>query len=132
MRLEDIKRYFIFLLGGGLGLLVNLILTFIFTEYFLLDSMISYSIGLIANIFVNFTYHINITFKIKQVNARKIVKFIAVFSAITLMNWILVYLFTKKIVFFEWHYYYLATIFVVTLFISIINFIINKAWVFKD
>lgn len=132
INLANVKRYIIFLFGGGLGLLSAMVLTFVLTEYFYLDHMISYSFGLLAALLVNFNYHTKITFKYMHANIKTITKFTMIFLFITLINWFLVFLFTKQIILLEFRYYYLIVIFFVTLCVSVINFLINKLWVFRS
>ena len=54
---DDLIKYIIFIFGGGLGFLVNFIITVLLTEVFGLWHMLSFSIGIIGNFLVNFFYH---------------------------------------------------------------------------
>lgn len=129
---KGITKYFIFLIGGGLGLLVNLVITFFLTEFLHLWHMVSYIFGLAANIVVNFVYHKYITFKVKDKMQKRILKFIVVYFLVVIVSWALVYLFTEIIVFSSFKYYYLIIIVLVTLVVSIVNYLLNKLWVFNE
>lgn len=128
---KTLERYFIFIIGGGFGLLVNIIITFILTEFFHFWHMLSYSIGLIFNIIVNFTYHRFITFATKDNWIENIIKFITGYFMIVIINWILVYIFTEIFIFSIFRYYYIIVIIFITFLVSIFNYAINKRWVFK-
>jgi len=121
------RRYIIFIFGGGLGLVINLLITFVLTEYFYLWHMFSYSIGLTLNIIINYIYHTKITFKIER-SKNRLIKFVVVFLLMVLLNWFFVYYFTEIIGFKK---YYLIVIVAVTFVLSIINYLINKLYVFK-
>jgi len=131
MVIEDIKKYFIFVIGGGLGLAIILLLTFILTEFFHIQHMISYSISLVPAILFVFIYHSLITFKGNKRNHKTLIKFVIIFGIMTFLNWILIYLFTEKYIFSSWRYYYMVIIFLATCIVSILNFLSNKIWVFK-
>jgi len=115
-------RYFKFLIGGGLSLLLNLFITFILTEYVHIWYMASFAIALGMEIFFLFLYHSVITFKKKG----NFILFFLIILFISDLNWILVYLTTELL---NWHYLFAIVIVAGT--VSIINFLFNKYFVFK-
>ncbi|MFH1182167.1 MAG: GtrA family protein [Candidatus Woesearchaeota archaeon] len=130
-----LRRYFIFLLGGGTGLLIAEVTTTLLTESFQLWYMLSYIIGTILAIIFTFIYHRYVTFR-KFTDVRKrFVKFVFVVSIIAVVNIALVYLSTEAVAGYfgteVTKFYYWATIFIVTLVLSTVNFTVNKLWVFK-
>ena len=62
---KDLYRYFKFIFGGGLSLLLNLALTYLLTEYLQLWHMLSFAISLTVEILFLFAYHSVITFRKK-------------------------------------------------------------------
>ena len=64
---KDVYRYITFVFGGVLSLIINLIITYVLTEYLQLWHMLSFSIALGTEILFLFIYHTFITFK-KEAN----------------------------------------------------------------
>jgi len=122
---NHIKQFGIFLIGGGLGALINLALTYLLTEFFGVWYMGAYSLGVCANIIFNFWYHKNITFKIQDKLRRRMVKFALTNVFIGGGIMVLVYMLTEILKV----QYILSGIIAIGL-MSIINFLINKFWVF--
>ena len=54
---KDIYRYIKFLFGGGVSLIINLIITYVLTEFLNLWHMLSFSIALGIEIVFLFFYH---------------------------------------------------------------------------
>lgn len=119
---KDLYRYFKFIFGGGLSLLLNLAITYIFTEYLQLWHMLSYAIALSIEIFFLFTYHSLVTFKKKG----RFWLFVIVILFISGLNWSAVYLLSVIL-----KMPYLIAIVIAALTISIINYLLNKKLVFK-
>ncbi len=132
------QGYFIFIIGGGIGALVNWLLSFLFTSIIGIHYIISYSIAQIANITVNFIWHRFITFRVKDRSTARFIRFFIMSIATALISIVLVYL-TKEFVldyFYTIILYgkdlnYLAAIIIITFVISVINYLISKLWVFK-
>lgn len=120
------SKYLTFVIGGGLGLLINLIITIILSEIFGVKETISYVFGLGANVLFNFAYHKYITFQVKDKTRERFSKFAIITLAITGINYILVY-FSIEIL----GIFYIVSIITITLFISVLNYLVNKIWVFK-
>ena len=118
----DLFRYVKFIFGGGLSLVLNLIITYILTEFFLMWHMISFAIALGAELLFLLTYHTFITFKKKG----RIIHFIIIISLISGINWILVYIMTVL-----FNFNYLISIVLVAGFVSIVNYVLNRNVVFK-
>lgn len=121
--IKEARRYFTFIVGGGISLLINLSITFILTEFFKLWHMYSYTIALSVEILFLFTYHTHITFKARGHFA----KFVGIVLLITLLNWIGVYVISVVI-----GINYLISIILVSLMISVLNYYLNKIWVFSS
>jgi putative flippase GtrA len=130
-----LRRYFIFLVGGGTGLVIAEVVTTFLTEVFHYWYMFSYVIGTIFAILFTFIYHRYVTFRKFSDIKKRFIKFVAVVSIIAVTNLVLVYTLTEA-----WanitgspvtKVYYWTTIFFVTLVLSTVNFAVNKLWVFK-
>ena len=119
---REFKRYLTFIVGGGFSLLLNLGITYAFTEYAGLWHMLSYSFALMAEIIFLFVFHSYITFKAKG----HFLKFALIILFISALNWLLVYLFSVII-----GVYYLVAIVVVALVVSVLNYLLNREWVFN-
>ena len=119
---KDIYRYVKFVFGGGLSLIINLIITYVLTEYLQLWHMLSFSIALGIEILFLFIYHSFITFK----KEGKLLLFIIIILIISVMNWLAVY-FLSVIIGIQ----YLIAITLSAGAISIINYLLNRNLVFK-
>ncbi|MBS3139741.1 GtrA family protein [Candidatus Woesearchaeota archaeon] len=115
-------KYFKFLIGGGLSLLIGLGITYIFTEFFGLWHMLSLAIAIVIEALFLFWYHSVITFRKKG----RFWLFIVVVLFISDLNWILVYIASVT-----WNFNYLLSIIIVAGMVSILNFLINRWLVFK-
>ncbi|MCP3682776.1 MAG: glycosyltransferase [bacterium] len=127
LRFGEIIRYLVFVVGGGLGMLINLVVTFLLTEFAGLWYMGSYALGLGLNMLFNFFYHRHVTFNVTSRAKERFGKFMIVTVLIVLINWLMVYAITEIT-----GIYYILSIILVTLVVSVINYILNKLWVFKD
>lgn len=124
--IQQTKKFIIFSIGGGLGALINWTITVILTELVGLWYMASYSIGLTINLIFNFLYQRHITFKVKDKVKRRFTLFTIISLSTIFLNMFLVYTLTEYLGLF-----YLISIIFVTIIIAIINFILNKEFVFK-
>ena len=120
--IKEASRYFTFIIGGGISLLIGLGVTWGFTEYAGFWHMLSYAIALSVEIIFLFVYHTYITFKARG----HFLKFALVILFITGLNWVLVY-FVSVII----GVYYLIAIVLVALVVSILNYFLNRIWVFN-
>ena len=125
-RFGETGRYLVFITGGGTGMLINLCLTYVLTEYVHLWYMLSYAIGQTVNLLFNFFYHRHITFTVTSRGKERFGKFILVSVGVILTSWLLVWYITEHI-----GLYYILSIVIVAFFVSVIDFLINKMWVFK-
>src|SRR3989344_6746318 len=119
---KEFKRYFIFIFGGSLAMLLNLGITYAFTSYAGLWYMLSYAFALCFELIFLFVYHTYITFRTRG----HFLKFASVIISISVLNWLGVY-FTSVIL----GVYYLVSIVLVALIISVLNYTLNKLFVFK-
>lgn len=124
--IKETKKFIIFAIGGGLGAIINWTITVLLTEIFKLWYMASYSIGLSVNLIFNFLYQRHVTFKVKDNLRRRFVIFAIISLSTIFLNMFLVYVITEYLKLF-----YLISIIIVTFLIAIINFILNKEFVFK-
>ncbi|GEM_PF-6978383 len=119
---ENWYRYFKFLFGGGLSLILNLTVTYLLTELFQLWHMLSFAIALGLEILFLFGYHSLVTFRKRG----KFLTFVIVILFISALNWVGVYLLSVVM-----GLYYLFSIVIVALVISVLNYFLNKRLVFK-
>jgi dolichol-phosphate mannosyltransferase len=120
-------KFMLFVLGGGLGFLINLGITYALTEFMGIWYMVSYTAGAIVNVAFNFLFHLKVTFKRKGYLRRRFAYFLIATAVVFCISWISVFAATEV---FGLHY--LVSIVLVTAAVSLINFLLNKFWVFKD
>lgn len=119
---KDLYRYVKFLFGGGLSLLLNLTITYIFTEFVHLWHMLSFGIALGCEILFLFAYHSYVTFR----KNGKFWLFAVVVLFISGLNWLAVYFLTEMVAL-----PYLVAIVLAAGAISVLNYGINKKIVFR-
>ena len=124
-RAELLMRYAVFVFGGTLGLGIKAGVTYVLSR-FGWGQMLAYSVGLALNIVFNFVFHRTVTFNVKTDWQRRFAVFAAVTSALVAADWLLVYVFAELL----GNNIYI-TIFLVTLFLSVINFSLNKLIIFR-
>ena len=120
---NEFRKYFTFIFGGGISLLIGLGITYVFTRYVGLWHMFSYTIAIFFEIIFLFFYHTHITFKTKG----HILKFAFNILFISFLNWVFVYLFSVT-----FGINYLVSIVFVALLISVINYSMNKVFIFNN
>jgi putative flippase GtrA len=89
--------------------------------------MYAYIAGLSINIMFNFNYHRNITFKVFDKKEKRFTYFIVFTFIITCTNWLIVYIATQI-----YSFDYIISIIVVTLTLSIVNYLANEFLIFKN
>lgn len=117
----DLLRYITFLFGGGLGLIINVIITYLLTEFFGLWHMVSFSIAMGLEVIFLFTYHTLVTFK-KRGN---LLRYLIVVLSVGGLNWLAVYFLSVIL-----PVPYLIAIILSAGVISIANYLLNKKLVF--
>lgn len=119
-----------FLLVGGTGVLIQLLTTFILTEYVFELKLyyIGYSIGLILNLIYNFFMHTYFTFKTKKSHGKRLTGFIGYSLIMILFQYSVV----RWIIWMVGEKWYLLVISTTILIFSIISFLIFKLWLFKE
>ena len=120
---KNLFKYFKFLVGGGISLLISLALTYLLTEYVHLWHMTSFALVLGVEVIFLFLYHSVITFKKRG----KFLLFIFIILFISDLNWIFVYYLSEV-----FEIYYVFAIILSAGVISILNFSMNKLLVFND
>ena len=118
----DLYAYVKFIIGGCISLILNLIVTWLLTEFIGLWHMISFGIALGTEVVFLFIYHTLITFKKKG----KLARFVIVILIISGLNWLAVGLLSVIL-----GLPYLIAIVISAGVISVANYIINKKLVFK-
>jgi putative flippase GtrA len=124
---EEIKKFFIYGIGGGLAFLITFTLTYLLTEKIHLFYLISAIIGYLAGFLVNFTFQSFITFKTKkELYLKRFLKFI-LFQIIGLIFYSLSLAFFTEI----FKLYYLISLFLASGLTYILNFYLSKKFVFN-
>lgn len=123
---QSLVKFFVFILGGGIGTLICLLIVFALTEQAGLWYMPSYGVGVSAAVFFNFLFHRSITFSIRDDTKNRMKKFVVTSILIGMGIVALVYIFTEF--FGLWHMF--SGILAIAI-MSVINFWINKKWVFS-
>ena len=117
-------RYSKFLMGGIIVFIFEWILTVLLTEIFYFGHNLSYVFSLLLGLILLFSFHEKITFRANIVNRKLVLKkFFWIYSIAFLINWILVFYFSR-------HIHYAIAIPVVTAFLSFVLYPINKRWIF--
>jgi len=132
------KRFIIFCIGGGLGAIINWVISFFLTTVLGIYYLLSYTLAQSVNITFNFLWNRHITFKIKTKTTKRFIKFITVSLSTAALSILLVYLIKEfvidnlyKIIIFGQDLNYLAAIIIVTFIVAVINYLLNKLWVFQ-
>lgn len=124
---EELKKFILYGVGGGLALLINLSLAYVFTEklrlFYLFSAICSYLFSLIFN----FSFQAFITFKTKkELFFKRLVGFYTFQTLGLLLYSILVFVFT------EWFkIFYLLSIILSSAIVYISNFLFSRFLVFK-
>jgi putative flippase GtrA len=122
-----LKKYIVFIVGGGLGALLAMSVTYSLTEFFGFWYLSSYMIGGALNILFNFFYQRRITFGISDKIRIRLMKFFLVSIVVSLLIIQLIYIFTE--VAGIWYIY--SGVIAISI-VSIINFSLNNFWVFSN
>jgi len=132
------KRFIIFCIGGGLGAIINWAISFFLTTVLGIYYLLSYTLAQSVNIIFNFLWNRHITFKIKTKATKRFIKFITVSISTAALSILFVYLIKEfiidnlyKIMMFGQDLNYLAAIIIVTFIVAVINYLLNKIWVFN-
>lgn len=131
---EEGLRYLVFLFGGGLSLLMNLVLTTFFTTTLHLWHMLSFALALSIEMAFLLVYHTRVTFR----KEGRIERFVAVIGLISFCNWCGVFVVDHWLMpafsFTMWELTvrdYHVSIVLVAGVISVLNYMLNRFWVFE-
>ena len=130
-------RYFVFVFGGGIGYIILISTTYLFTTYFALWRIYSYALGLALAMAFTFIYHRQITFNNKTLWKKRFAKFAITVTCLELANLSFFYFLTEVL---PQRYaaanifsvYYPVTSLFITILLSVINFTANRIWVFRN
>ena len=135
----DVKKYFVFITGGGIGALVNWLISFVLTSLFGIYYLVSYLVAQVVNIVVNFTWHRYITFRARSSSIKQFFRFVLLSSVTAVLSLGLVFVMKEFVMdgiyeMMVWGFKlnYLAAIVLVTFFVSIINYVVSKIWIFSS
>lgn len=93
---KELRKKIYFITGGGIGYIINLVITIYLTEIVSINYMVSYSIGLGTSILFNFIFAIKVIFNVKN---RYLLRFLGYLIFIVLFfitNLVAVNLFTES------------------------------------
>jgi len=124
------KKFLNYLIVGGIGVLANIIITFLLTEFvFGRESYIyAFYIGTLINITYNFVFYSKITFKVQKIKHTKKIIFYIYSLFIVLTQIFLVDVLVDLV---GVNFYMLIIIFVIGM-LSILSFIFFKLVIFKN
>jgi putative flippase GtrA len=124
---EEIKKFFIYGIGGGLAFLITFTLTYLLTQKFHLFYLISAIIGYLSGFLVNFIFQSFITFKTKkEFYLQRFLKFI-LFQIIGLIFYSFLLTFFTEVL----NIYYLYSLVLSSGLTYILNFYLSKKFVFN-
>ncbi len=114
-------------LGGGFAFILNLFLTYFFTEILKIYYLISVLLGYLISVFVNFSFQTFITFKTKEEKfLKRFILFLLIQGSSSLLHTFFVYIFTD---FFK--VYYLISVILSSTILWILNFSLSKKLIFN-
>jgi putative flippase GtrA len=114
-----------FFIGGLIVFLIEWLLTIFLKEVLLIDLKISYFISLSIGLFILYHFHKKITFQIDTPSTLgNYEKFISVYSLSYVANWAIVSALSLT-------YNYLFVIPLTNISLGIINYLLNRFWVFS-
>lgn len=122
-----LKKYITFVLGGFIGAVIGWGLTYYLTEVLNTWYLLSYSLSMAVPFTFKIIYHKMVTFKENKMNTATVLKYLLVYVLIMLINVFIVYIATSL-----WHIYYMISIFCVTAILSVLNYALNKLFVFSE
>jgi len=124
------KKFFNYLIVGGIGVIANIIITFLLTEFvFGRENYIyAFCIGTLINMTYNFIFYSKITFKVQKIKHAKKIIFYIYSLFIVLTQIFLVDILVDLI---GVNYYIFIIIFVIGI-LSILSFIFFKLVIFKN
>jgi putative flippase GtrA len=139
MKVQDLKKYLIFIVGGGIGALVNWFLSFVLTSLLAMYYLFSFLIAQIVNIVVNFTWHRYVTFRDRGHSLGQFTRFFTMSICTVSLSIGLVFVIKEFVIdhIFElivlgYKINYLLAIVSVTFLVSVINFVVCKTWIFRN
>ena len=124
-----VKRYSIFVFGGFTGWLALISIHTFFRDAYGFNPLLSYAIGMIFADLFTFVYHRLVTFKVKTDWKRRFVQFTIIIVILSATNWTL---FSIARGIFDLPFPDIVISFVITAVLSIINFVINRLFIFKQ
>src|SRR3989338_476957 len=131
MQLVVSSRFWVFSIGGGLGAIVNWAITVALTEILLIPWEASYAVGLSINLLLNFFFNMMITFRKHSEALRRFVRFLAVSISTILLNYVSSVALENILgAVISFRFNYLVSIILVTCGIAVVNYKLNKWWVF--
>ena len=126
--LATIKRYLVFIFGGGIGFLILYGFHKFFRDSFGMNPLVSYAIGMVFAIIFTFIYHRMITFKMKTKAHERFIRFSLVVIVIAVSNWGL-FAIGRQVMNLPVADFVMS--FIITLLLSVINFTINRIVIFR-
>ena len=126
--LPTIKRYFIFISGGFLGWLVLISLHTYLRNTYGINPAYSYGVGIVLADVFTFVYHRFVTFRIKTRWQMRFIQFTVLVVSLSFVNWAL---FSLGRVVLDLPIPDFIMSFVITGFISVVNFGINRIFIFR-
>ncbi len=119
------SRIIYFFIGGFLIFFFEWLLAIFLTEFFLIPVRLSYFLALALGLSLLYFFHKKITFRIKKkFNLKRYQKFILTYTLSYFFNWFFVSILIIKI-------NYIIAIPLVAFCLGIINYLVNRYWVFK-
>ncbi|MGC8981477.1 MAG: GtrA family protein [Minisyncoccia bacterium] len=124
---DNIKKIFLYGIGGGIAFLITFFLTYFLTEKLNLYYLISAIIGYLSGLLFNFNFQAFITFETKkEFYLKRLFKFILTQLFGLIFYSITVYFLTDILKF-----YYLFSLIISSGFTYILNFLLAKFFVFE-
>lgn len=127
---DFLEKMIKFYIVGGTGTVINLSITYFLTQYFLLWYLTSNIIGIFIATTMNFFINRSWTFGSIRKHRKMLTQYFYYWGSNLVaisIQLCLGYILTEYA-----HLWYIASIFIAIVVGSIVNFLINKSWTFKD
>ncbi len=124
---KEKKRFITFCVGNHIVFWLELLITFVLTEFVMLRSYSSYAISLMIGFVILFVFHQYYTFKVFDNRWMRMIDFIIVTITFSMFNWGITYFLTTKL-----EIYYLISIILASGLTVILSYKTNKNYVFNQ
>ena len=136
--IDLLRNYTVFIIGGGLGALVNWAISFVLTSLLGVHYLVSYCLAQTVNVAVNFAWHRRVTFRRRTGGNARFARFCLMSVVTALLAVQLVWIVKEQVVdrlgtmvVGGYDLNYLVAIVTVTFAVSVVNYLVSRSWIFR-